>query len=172
MTTFNDLIFRALVELRQEPGVSVQQYAEDTIATILQRQFNVFFDHYWWPTYTTNREAFTLNGQDGQVNEDLTQKIKRSDDVRFIWYESDVNPLPMMPPEVNVVSFRKYYEYVPNDKIFRILPETTTGKVRVTYRTKPPPFLANDQAKLGTPIGSAITRSKPKNTMLLCAIAP
>ena len=54
----------------------------------------------------------------------------------------------MMPPEVNVVSFRKYYEYVPNDKIFRILPETTTGKVRVTYRTKPPPFLANDQVKL------------------------
>jgi len=148
MTTFNDLIFRALVELRQEPGVSVQQYAEDTLAAILQRQFNIFFDHYWWPTYTTNREMFTLNGQDGQVIEDLTQKIKRSDDIRYIWYESEPTPLAAMPPHLNSVTFRRYYETVPNNKLFRIVPMTTTGRVTLTYRTKPAPFLANDDVKL------------------------
>jgi len=148
MTAFHDLVFRTLVELRQEPGVSVQQYAEDTIAAILQRQFNVFFDHYWWPTYTTNREVFTLNGLTGEVIEDLTQKIKRTDDIRFIWYENETTPLPAMPPQLNVVTYRRFYETVPSDKLFRIWPVTTTGHVTVTYRTKPPPFLADDQVKL------------------------
>jgi hypothetical protein len=148
MTTFNDLIFRTLVELRQEPGVSVQQYAEDTIAAILQRQFNAFFDHYWWPTYTTNREVFTLNGTTGEVIEDLSQKIKRSDDIRYIWYESETAPLSAMPPQLNVATFRRFYETVPSAKLFRIWPITTTGHVTVTYRTKPPPFLANDEVKI------------------------
>jgi len=148
MTTFHDLIFRSLVELRQEPGVSVQQYAEDTIAAILQRQFNIFFDHYWWPTYTTNREVFTLNGFDGQVIEDLTTKIKRTDDIRFIWYGSETTPLSAMPAHMNAVTFRRYYETVPNDKLFRIWPVTTTGYVTITYRTKPAPFLPDDDVKI------------------------
>jgi hypothetical protein len=148
MTTFSDLIQRTLIELRQEPGISVQQYAEDIVAAILQRQFNVFFDHYWWPTYTTNREVMTLNGLDGQVIEDLRQKIKRSDDVRFIWYGTETAPLTAMPPGMNMVTFRRYYENVPNDKIFRILPITTTGTITVTYRTKPAPFIYNDEVKI------------------------
>ncbi len=148
MTTFSDLIQKTLIELRQEPGISVQQYAEDTIAAILQRQFNSFFDHYWWPAYTTNREVMNLNGIDGQVTQDLTEKIKRSDDVRYIWYQSEMNPLAMMPPNLNSASYRRYYENVPNDKIFRIVPITTTGYITVTYRTKPDPFIANDEVKL------------------------
>jgi hypothetical protein len=148
MTTFHDLIFRTLVELRQEPGVSVQQYAEDTLASILQRQFNIFFDHYWWPTYTTNRELFTLNGNTGEVIEDLVPKIKRSDDIRFIWLGNSTTPLSAMPPQLNAVTFRNFYETVPTAKLFRVVPITTTGSVTITYRTKPAPFMPNDEVML------------------------
>lgn len=150
MITFNDLIQRVIVELRQEPGISVQQYAEDIIAAIIQRQFNVFFDHYWWPSYVVNGEAMTLNGIDGRVIEDLRDKIKRHDDIRYIWLENDVAPLNAMPSMTNPnnASYRRYYDTVPDDKIFRVIPITTTGIVRVTYRTLPTRFLPNDVVKL------------------------
>jgi hypothetical protein len=150
MITFNDLIQRVIVELRQEPGISVQQYAEDIIAAIIQRQFNVFFDHYWWPSYVVNGEAMTLNGIDGRVIEDLRDKIKRHDDIRYIWLENDVAPLNAMPSMTNPnnFSYRRYYDTVPDDKIFRVIPITTTGIVRVTYRTLPTRFLPNDVVKL------------------------
>lgn len=150
MITFAELVNRTIIELRQEPGVSVQQYAEDILAAILQRQFNVFFDHYWWPRYLTHGEAMPLNGQDGRVTTDLTNKIKRADDIRYIWYEGDSNPLGVMPPMMNpaTASFRKYYATTSDDKIFMIVPPQTAGLVRVTYRTKPAPFLANDEVKM------------------------
>lgn len=148
--TFGNLVQRALVELRQEPGVSVQQYAEDTLAAIMQRQFNIFFDHYWWPAYLTNGEVMTLNGVDGRVTTNLQDKIKRPEDVRYIWYSNYPIPLNAAPPMMNPNSghFAKYYDTVADDKIFRILPVTTTGTISVTYRTKPKEFLPNDIVKL------------------------
>ena len=148
--TFSDLIQRCLVELRQEPGISVQQYSEDNLAAILQRVFNTFFDHYWWPVYMTHGEAMVLNGVTGRVTTQLVDKIKRPDDVRFIWYESDVNPLSVLPPTMNPhqATFRRYYAHTNDDSIFMILPPTSTGTVRVTYRTLPSPFLPNDEVRL------------------------
>jgi hypothetical protein len=148
MPTFADLIHKTLVELRQEPGISVQQYSEDVIAAILQRQFNIFFDHYWWPRYTTNRAQFTLNGVDGRVTTDLREKIRRADDIRNIWYQSENTPLPAFPAHVNGGNYRMYYDTVPDSQIFKIVPENTTGYVTVSYRTKPKPFMPNDEVFL------------------------
>jgi hypothetical protein len=153
MTTFSDLINKCLVELRQEVGVSVQQYSEDVIAAILQRQFNIFFDHYWWPAYYAI-ETFPLNGTTGAVTEDLTEKIKRFDDIRYVWHEKDTHPLTVMPPAINPstvgpgTSFRKHYMSVPDSTIFRVVPYTLTGTVTVGYRMKPEPFHPNDEVKL------------------------
>lgn len=149
MTTFGDLIFRVLVELRQEPGISVQQYAEDTIAAILQRQFNTFFDHYWWPRYFQGRE-FTLNGINGAVTEDLTKLIKRVDDIRHIFLNGDTNHLPAFPIGANysVPTFRSYYSPHYSDKIFVIFPPTTQGKIYVTFRTLPERFKPNDEVHI------------------------
>jgi hypothetical protein len=146
MPTFADLIQRTIVELRQEPGVSVQQYAEEIIAAILQRQFNTFFDHYWWPRYMGG-EIMALNGTNGQVTTDLRDKIKRLEDIRYIWYESDPTPLSQMPPMMNptIVGFRKYYAPAANDQLFYIFPINTTGNVSIIYRTLPNPFLPNDE---------------------------
>jgi len=148
MTTFAELIRKSLVELRQEPGISVQQYSENVIAAILQRQFNVFFDHYWWPRYTTHRELMTLNGVDGRVTTDLRDKIKRADDIRFIWLQEEGTPLPAQPAHYNAATFRRFYETTPDDSIFRVVPIDTEGYVRVTYRTKPKDFQPNDPVYL------------------------
>jgi hypothetical protein len=144
--TFGDLVQRCLVELRMEPGVSVQQYAEDTIAAILQRQFNTFFDHYWWPRYY-HASPFTLNGTTGAVIEDLTKTIKRIDDVRHIFLNGDSRHLAAFPIGVNyaVPTFRPYYSPHPSDKIFIIFPQNTVGTVNVTYRTLPDRFKPDDE---------------------------
>jgi len=142
--TFHELVNRVLVELRQEPGISVQQYSEDVIAAILQRQFNIFFDHYWWPRYTTNREPFTLTGHDGRVTADLRGKITGFDDIRYIWYENEPQPLSAAPAWMNANTYRKYYQTVPDDSIFQVIPITTTGTVYVTYRTHPHQLQPND----------------------------
>jgi hypothetical protein len=148
MSTFADLIRKTLVELRQEPGISVQQYSEDVLAAIMQRQFNIFFDHYWWPRYTTNRAMFILNGVDGRVVEDLRDKIKRIDDIRYIWLQEEGTPLPALPAHTNAATYRKFYTSTPDDSIFQVIPVETEGYVRVTYRTKPKPFTANDEVHL------------------------
>jgi hypothetical protein len=149
MTTFSDLINKCLVELRQETGISVQQYSEDVLAAILQRQFNVFFDHYWWPAYLKGG-TFTLNGTTGRVTDDLTEKIKRIDDIRYIWLEGQPNPLPMHPPALNPFSNTSRVAWYPDSTggLFWITPPTTTGNLNIVYRTKPEPFMPNDEVKL------------------------
>ena len=153
MSTFSELIHKCLVELRQEVGISVQQYTEDVLAAILQRQFNIFFDHYWWPTYYTV-SPFTLDGLTGAVTADLTDRIKRFDDIRYVWHESDITPLAVLPPALNPRSigpgtaFRKYYAPYPDSTLFRVVPPTLTGEVNIGYRMKPDPFKPNDEVKL------------------------
>jgi hypothetical protein len=149
--TFSDLIQKCLVELRLEAGISVQQYSEDVLAAILQRQFNTFFDHYWWPNYY-QAYAFTLNGFDGGTTQDKTAYIKRYEDVRYVWWENDPNPLTRLPPMMNPLqansSWRKYFCPVPGDQLFLVLPITLTGTIYAGARNLPDPFKPNDPVKI------------------------
>src|SRR5678815_1573704 len=98
--------------------------------------------------YTTNRAMFILNGVDGRVVEDLRDKIKRIDDIRYIWLQEEGTPLPALPAHANAATYRKFYTSTPDDSIFQVIPVETEGYVRVTYRTKPKPFTANDEVHL------------------------
>jgi len=147
MSTFEELVQKTIVELKLENGVAVQAYAEDTIAAKLQRVFNALFDQYFFPRYTATT-TYTLDGSTGKVTATLTSVIKRADDIKHIWYATNTRELPRKPSWINpnalTGGIRRYWEPVADNKIFRILPITTTGNVTVSYRTKPADFTAGD----------------------------
>lgn len=158
MAIFSDVINSVEVLLRQEVGPSVQQYSEDIIAKLLQDSFDRLFKNYWYPEYYNSGDTFTLDGTTGQVVEDLTAKIKRWDDIHFVWKSPYVNPLRRKPPGINplmVSNYEPMWEPIGGAKVFRIYPTTHTGKVVVAYRTKPADFVASDTMLIDTKIMEA-----------------
>lgn len=140
-TTMEDLIGQVLRRLSMYGGIDTQTYAQDRILDIIQEKFDMLFDRLWWPAYTVEGEAMTLDGTLGVVTADLTSKIKRYEDLRYVFYEKDEHPLPGRPSNVNPNEIRlRCIGPTATNKIFRVYPATLTGTVRVTYRTKPDTF--------------------------------
>ena len=147
MATFSDITTNVEKLLRMEAGMSVQQYSEDIIGKHLQDSFNRLFNLYWLPDYYNAGEDFTLDGTTGKVTADLTTKIKRWRDVRFIWMKPYIQLLAVKPPQLApsmLVGLVPMWQPISGDKIFSIFPVTTVGTITVAYRTKPDDFTSND----------------------------
>lgn len=158
MATFETVVNNVETLLRQEPGISVQQYSEDNIAMLLQNSFDRLFATYWFPEYYNAGEEFTLDGTTGKVTDDLTAKIKSWKDVRFIWKAPYVQPLNRRAAHINPIAtygLDPQWEPVAGNKIFRMVPITTTGSIVVAYRTKPDDFIAADTMLIDTDVMEA-----------------
>ena len=68
-------------------GTGVQVYAEDRIAEMIQHKFDVLFDEVFWPQFLT-WATWTLDGTLGVVTTDLTDLVKRFEDVRVVFPEN------------------------------------------------------------------------------------
>jgi hypothetical protein len=131
-----------LTRLSMESGVDTQVYTEDRIVAALQHKFDMLFDSYWFPQFTTFQEEYQLDGVTGQIVGDLTTKVKRFSDLHSIFNDYSPAPLPRAPNNVRLKDMTlPCIQSVPDaTKVFRIIPLTSAGPVYVTYRTRPTRF--------------------------------
>lgn len=152
MATFQEIIQRVQVRLRMANGVDVQTYAQPVIAEFVQYSFTQLFDRRWWKRH--RRESIHVLGNGtGLVVDDLSSLIKLYEDLRYVFIEDSngktlqTSPLPEVVNNVNItqVSLTSIQPWGDPTKVFRVLPLTVTGQVRLIYRTRPNKFTDNDE---------------------------
>ncbi len=130
-------------------GTGVQIYAEDRIAEMIQHKFDILFDERFWNQFLA-WATWTLDETLGVVTVDLTDIVKRFEDIRVIYPENFTTPLTELSAitqnPFQLTGSRPQQFEANNDivKPFRIWPLTSTGNIVVQYRTKPEPFTDED----------------------------
>ena len=142
MITFGDIVTKVLQRLALVEGLDAQIYAEPRIQLAVQHKFDLIFREYWLPEYTTWQELHTLDGVNGVVTGDLTDRIKDFRDLHSVFHEGAHKPMSraasnVRDSDVNYPSLRSIPDPI---KVFKVLPVLTTGNVYVSYRTKPNDF--------------------------------
>ena len=128
------------------PGTSVQIYAEDRIASMLQHKFDILFSEKFWPQHLVWRES-TLDGTLGVVTDDLSDTLVDFDDICVIFKSGRNTPIPLLP--VRVINpylltgtsprfFAAIADGESNDsKVFQIWPKASTGDLQWAFRKHP-----------------------------------
>lgn len=154
MSTLAELIDRVINRLSMVSGTGVQIYAEDRIAEMIQHKFDVLFDEEYWPQFTT-WSTFALDGTLGLITTDVTELIKKVDDIQVIFPEGSeraLTKLSGLTRNPNLLSGTQplHYEALSSanalrtSRVFNVWPKTATGNLNVRYRTKPDNFVATD----------------------------
>jgi len=143
MVLFGEVVTKVLQRLSLVEGLDAQIYAEPRIQLAIQHKFDLIFREYWIPEYTTIQEEHVLDGITGQIVTTLENKVADWRDIHSIFSEHARRPLPLAPmtmrnDNIHYMSIRQNA----TDRVrwFKILPVDTTGKVYITYRTKPADF--------------------------------
>ena len=155
MATLAQLITRTADRLSMVAGQGVQTYAEDRIAEMIQHKFDVLVEEVWWPQFLSWGQ-WTLDGTLGIVTTDLTDLLKRVEDIRVIFPENSNTPLTKIsalstnPFELSGTTPIHYEALGPNDankesRVFQVWPKTATDDIIVQYRTKPDTFIPTDE---------------------------
>ena len=155
MSTLSQLIVRVADRLSMVAGTGVQTYAEDRIAEMIQHKFDVLFDEAFWPQFLS-WDKITLDGTLGLVTTDLTEVIKRFEDIRVIFPENSNTPLTIIsglttnPYELSGSTPVHYEALGPTStykttRVFSIWPKASTGDIILQYRTKPDTFVSTDE---------------------------
>ena len=147
--TLRDLINRTSIRLSQVYGSGVQIYAEDRLAEMIQHKFDVLFDEAFWPQFS-DWYAWTLDGTLGVVTTDLTDILKRLEDIDVIYLGSTITKVTKLPSTVNPFTLNGtqavHYTSGPSlAKPFKVVPATATGTLHVHARTKPDTFDLDDE---------------------------
>jgi predicted nuclease of predicted toxin-antitoxin system len=155
MSTLTQLISRVADRLSMVAGQGVQTYAEDRIAEMIQHKFDVLFEEVFWPQFLTWSQ-YTLDGTLGIVTTDLTDLIKRFEDIRVIFPENSntaltkIAALTTNPFELQGTTPIHYEALGPLDgnrvsRVFQIWPKTATDDLVLQFRTKPDTFVGTDE---------------------------
>ena len=155
MSTLSQLIVRTADRLSMVAGTGVQTYAEDRIAEMIQHKFDVLFDEVFWPQFLSWAKL-TLDGTLGLVTTDLTNTVKRFEDIRVIFPENSNTPLTTIsglttnPFELSGTTPVHYEALGPTStykttRVFNIWPKASTGDIILQYRTKPDTFVSTDE---------------------------
>jgi hypothetical protein len=155
MATLSTLIDRIADRLSMVAGTGVQTYAEDRIAEMVQHKFDVLFEEVFWPQFLT-WATWTLDGTLGVITTDVTELLKRFEDIRVVFPENSNTPLTKIsaittnPFELSGTTPIHYESLGPTvsnkvTRVFQIWPKTSTGDIIVQYRTKPDTFVSTDE---------------------------
>ena len=136
-------------------GTGVQTYAEDTIAEMIQHKFDVLFDEVFWPQFCT-WYTWTLDGTLGVVTTDLTDIVKKYEDIQVVFAENSNTALTKLAnlttnPFTLAGTTPIHYEALGptfsnnTTRVFRVWPLASTGDVIVRVRTKPDTFVGTDE---------------------------
>jgi hypothetical protein len=143
MTTFGEIVTKVLQRLSLVEGLDAQIYAEPRIQLAVQHKFDTMFREYWWPEYTTYQDEYVLDGSTGNITGDLTDKLNDWRDLHSVLSENSSKPLPILPLNTRITDIQAptiVWTISNPSKMFYIAPKTTSGKVWLTYRTKPKDF--------------------------------
>lgn len=148
MATLRDLINRTSLRLSQVYGSGVQLYAEDRLAEMIQHKFDILFDEAYWDQFTEWYE-WTLDGTLGVVTADLTNILKRLEDIKVIYIRNTLTKVTKLVSTTNpyLLSGTTPISYASSSnaaKVFKIFPATATGKINALVRTKPDTFGLDD----------------------------
>ena len=155
MSTLTQLVTRTADRLSMVSGTGVQVYAEDRIAEMLQHKFDVLFEEIWWPQFLVWNQ-WTLDGTLGIVTTDLTDIVKRFEDIRVIFAENSNTPLTKIsalttnPFElsgttpIHYAAFDTSSDYYVTRR-FHMWPKTATGDIVVQARVRPDTFISTDE---------------------------
>lgn len=151
--TQSDCVQEVIKQMSMVPGTSVQNYAEDIIASYIQSAFDELFDAYFWPNYTS-WQTYTLDGTLGIPNADISATLKRIEDIGVMLIgdtEREVKRLPTMQnPNLITGSTPKFYApylTTPN-RIFQIFPNASTGDVVCRVCTHPGELESTTEVKI------------------------
>jgi len=155
MATLAQLIARTEDRLSMVAGTGVQVYAEDRIGEMIQHKFDVLFDEAFWPQFLT-WATWALDATLGVVTTDLTDLVKRFDDIRVIFPENSNTSLTKIAalttnPETLAGTTPIHFESLgpaatnKATRVFNVWPKTATGNIVVQYRTRPDTFTTTDE---------------------------
>jgi hypothetical protein len=155
MANLTQLVNRTAARLSMVSGTAVQVYADDALAEMIQHKFDVLFDERFWPQFST-WATWTLDGTLGIVTTDLTDLVKRFDDIQVIFGDASNIPIPKLaetttnPFTLSGTSPRQFSALGPTasnktSRVFQMWPKAATGNIIVRYRTKPATFEPEDE---------------------------
>ncbi len=145
--TFERLIQRVILRIGQVPGTGVQNYAEDSIAEMLQTAFDTLFDEWWIPDYCEWTTDLALDGSTGVVTADLSTTIKKYTDIYGVWSGRSDKPMPKLTAQTNptlISSGSRGRGITPINntaKVFQVWPRDSTEVVHIFARQRPDSFL-------------------------------
>lgn len=143
--TLSDLMTEVKQRISLVPGLAVQVYGEDKIASYLRERFESFAREpaFWWPWLMDWRTG-ALDGITGVPAADaMFEDVDSWDDVRGMFLNNDQRPLPQLPQEVNPFTFsfgsgQRYAEFHNSvTKRVRVWPLATTGTLYAHVRVVP-----------------------------------
>ena len=151
-STLSDLVSRTLTRLSQVGGAGVQTYSEDIIAEMIQHKFDELFDRRFFDEYSA-WYTWALDGTLGVVTTDLTDIVKRIQDVRVIFREGYNTPITKLSTSVNPFLYsgvipKGYTGHPSANRALQFWPKSATGNVNVHARTKPEAFQPDDEIKM------------------------
>lgn len=150
MTTFNNLIEQVIRRLSMVGGTGTQIYSEDLIGDMIQHKFDVLFDETFWPQFSF-WNTYTLDGTLGVVTADLTDVIKRFDDIGKIYIENSETLVTELPETTNpmLLDGNTPVHYGPlysnTAKVFHVWPKSATGNIVLFGRTKPDAYTGDEE---------------------------
>lgn len=140
--SLNDLTQEVIVELSMVPGTATQRYADDRIARMVVRAYQILSRKMWWP-HQTQWYSRALSGTDGLITTVLAEEIEFRD-IDSVYAGNNTRKLALLPQEWNpyVISgtsprYVEAYNEV-EGKPLRIWPLEATGNIRIRARSIEP----------------------------------
>jgi hypothetical protein len=138
MTLVSDIVNRIERRIAQLSGPGAQTFTQDILIEHITSAFNNTFDQHTWPAYMV-WVATSFDGVTGAVTADLSD----FSDILGVYPGTISSPLPNAPVDVVPMLMQgssplyiiPYPERV--DKVFRVIPFTSTGDVYVNYKSSP-----------------------------------
>lgn len=152
MATLSQLVQRCVLRLGMVTGVSVQTYAEDILAEMLNERFTQLFDAYWWEDYMST--IVTPLSTLGVTATDMrnTEGLDRFTDIQYVWYKDFTKPLGRLSARGNIAPLLEQDSRphgilpVNSDKVFQLIPYGTENEnVTVRFRVRPATFTADSE---------------------------
>ena len=147
MSTVGELVLLIERRLGLVSGSGVQVYGEDKIFDLIKSAFNTCFDMQYWKRFSDTYE-FTLDGATGVATVDVSKTFNKFTDIKSI--KTINGNLTICPegviPQIETGTAARYYKHKNNEKIFQIVPFTSTDTVYVYGRVKPE--ILNDKSEV------------------------
>lgn len=143
-----DVVRAVINELSQVPGVATQLYASGRIQQHVQDAFLLEFEDMLWPDYMTHIGPIPIDGETGQLSQDLVGplgKITEYRDIAAVWQTGRSVKLKELPQSINPTTLTATGgyavfmspDYTTPSRPFRVWPKGATEDVVIWAKQRP-----------------------------------